>query len=162
RRIPRRRRGHCARAHSSGLHAPARRRACRSPALGRRDRGHASRGLPMSCSTGYRKPMSKDTQRKTPLWRRLLGQGAHDASTAPPSSTDGFADDEAKGDAPQRAEMKAEAPSEAPAPVSWWQRLKKGLLRTSSGLSTSVTELFTKRKLDAETLEDFEDALLRA
>jgi fused signal recognition particle receptor len=34
--------------------------------------------------------------------------------------------------------------------------------RTSSSLSESVTSLFTKRKLDAATIEDLEDALVRA
>ncbi|HEY2246590.1 MAG TPA: signal recognition particle-docking protein FtsY [Bradyrhizobium sp.] len=34
--------------------------------------------------------------------------------------------------------------------------------RSSAGLTASVTDLFSKRRLDAQTLEDFEDALLRA
>jgi fused signal recognition particle receptor len=106
--------------------------------------------------------MSKDTQRKTPLWRRLLGQGPEDASPPSPDANSDAAGDEAKpAVVPQPAKTQEAAIAEA-APASWWQRLKKGLQRTSSGLSTSVTELFTKRKLDAETLEDFEDALLRA
>ena len=66
------------------------------------------------------------------------------------------------------------APAAAPPPVavsppatpvpkqSWWQRLKKGLSRTSSQLSTRINDLFTKRKLDATTLEDLEDVLIQA
>ncbi len=34
--------------------------------------------------------------------------------------------------------------------------------RTSSALSERVTGLFTKRKLDADTLEELEDALIQA
>ncbi len=52
-----------------------------------------------------------------------------------------------------------------PAPVgrqSWWSRLKSGLSRTSSSLTTGITDLFTKRKLDAGTLEDLEDILIQA
>lgn len=49
-----------------------------------------------------------------------------------------------------------------PAPQSWWQRLSQGMKRTSSSLSDSVTGLFTKRKLDHATLEELEDALVRA
>ena len=45
---------------------------------------------------------------------------------------------------------------------SWWGRLKDGLRRSSTGLSTGIADLFNKRKLDAATLEDFEDLLLRA
>jgi fused signal recognition particle receptor len=54
------------------------------------------------------------------------------------------------------------APPPAEAPKGWWQRLTTGLRRTSSNLSESVTGLFTKRRLDAATLEDLEDALVQA
>ncbi|MBV9568364.1 MAG: signal recognition particle-docking protein FtsY [Hyphomicrobiales bacterium] len=53
-----------------------------------------------------------------------------------------------------------QAPPQARA--SWWGRLKEGLRRSSSGLSTGISDLFTKRRLDAATLDDFEDLLLRA
>jgi fused signal recognition particle receptor len=55
------------------------------------------------------------------------------------------------------------AETEAPAEKrSWWGRLTGGLKRTSSALSDRVTGLFTKRKLDADTLEELEDALIQA
>ena len=44
----------------------------------------------------------------------------------------------------------------------WWGRLTSGMKRTSSTLSERVSGLFTKRKLDATTLEDLEDALIQA
>jgi fused signal recognition particle receptor len=44
----------------------------------------------------------------------------------------------------------------------WWRRLTEGLSRTSSSIGDSVTGLFTKRKLDAGTLEDLEDVLIQA
>lgn len=44
----------------------------------------------------------------------------------------------------------------------WWQRLKDGLSRTSGQLSTQISDLFSKRKLDADTLEDLEDVLIQA
>jgi fused signal recognition particle receptor len=54
----------------------------------------------------------------------------------------------------------------APEPVqpkrSWWRRLRDGLSRTSSALTTGISDLFTKRKLDAGTLEDLEDILIQA
>lgn len=44
----------------------------------------------------------------------------------------------------------------------WFARLKSGLTKTSSKLSDGITGLFTKAKLDPETLEDFEDLLIQA
>jgi fused signal recognition particle receptor len=44
----------------------------------------------------------------------------------------------------------------------WWQRLTHGMRRTSSSLSDSVTGLFTKRRLDAATLDELEDMLIQA
>jgi fused signal recognition particle receptor len=59
--------------------------------------------------------------------------------------------------------LPAPAPEPAPAPGrGWWQRLTDGMRRTSSSLSDSVTGLFTKRRLDAATLEELEDALVQA
>jgi fused signal recognition particle receptor len=45
---------------------------------------------------------------------------------------------------------------------SWWQRLTGGLKRTSSSLGTALTDLVTKRKLDAAMLQEIEEALIRA
>jgi fused signal recognition particle receptor len=46
--------------------------------------------------------------------------------------------------------------------LSWWRRLSSGLKRTSISLSSAVSDLVTKRKLDSAMLEDIEDVLLRA
>ncbi|VVT34667.1 signal recognition particle-docking protein FtsY [Hoeflea sp. EC-HK425] len=58
-------------------------------------------------------------------------------------------------------------PEKAPEPVvedrgNWWQRLRQGLSRTSGQLTGQITGIFTKRKLDEETLEELEDILLQA
>ena len=45
---------------------------------------------------------------------------------------------------------------------NWWKRLSRGLKRTSSSLGGAVTGLVAKRKLDAETLEELENELIRA
>lgn len=66
------------------------------------------------------------------------------------------------------AEPTAEAEPETPAAAeeepkrSWWQRLSGGLARTSQAITQGVSDIFTKRKLDALTLEELEDVLLRA
>jgi fused signal recognition particle receptor len=58
-------------------------------------------------------------------------------------------------------------PEKAPEPEqedrgNWWQRLRQGLSRTSGQLTGQITGIFTKRKLDEETLEELEDILLQA
>ncbi len=50
----------------------------------------------------------------------------------------------------------------APPKRSWWTRLKDGLARSSSSIGTGISEIFTKRKLDADMLEELEDVLIRA
>jgi fused signal recognition particle receptor len=45
---------------------------------------------------------------------------------------------------------------------SFWQRLTGGLRRTSSALGGAITDLVSKRKLDATTIDDLEDILIRA
>ena len=44
----------------------------------------------------------------------------------------------------------------------WWQRLTGGLKRTSSALSGAISDLVSKRKLDAATIAEIEDVLIRA
>ncbi len=45
---------------------------------------------------------------------------------------------------------------------SWFQRLKSGLKRSSSVISEGVTGIFTKRRLNSDTLEELEDLLITA
>jgi fused signal recognition particle receptor len=49
-----------------------------------------------------------------------------------------------------------------PPKLTWFQRLRAGLSRTSSQLTGQIAALFTKRKLDDQTLEDLEDLLIQA
>ena len=44
----------------------------------------------------------------------------------------------------------------------FWRRLTGGLKRTSSALGGAISDLVTKRKLDAETISDIKDVLVRA
>jgi fused signal recognition particle receptor len=45
---------------------------------------------------------------------------------------------------------------------SWWQRLSGGLKRTSSSIGSAITDLVSKRKLDAAMLDELEEMLIRA
>lgn len=49
-----------------------------------------------------------------------------------------------------------------PKKQSWFERLKNGLSRSSRQLGDSITSIFTKRKLDDDTLQDLEDVLIQA
>jgi fused signal recognition particle receptor len=53
-------------------------------------------------------------------------------------------------------------PAEKSAPSGWWGRLKSGLARSTQNLTTGIADLITKRKLDAESLEELEELLLKA
>jgi len=44
----------------------------------------------------------------------------------------------------------------------WFARLRKGLTRSSDKIGGGITDIFTKRKLDDETLEELEDLLITA
>nr|WP_272904320.1 signal recognition particle-docking protein FtsY [Xanthobacter agilis] len=60
------------------------------------------------------------------------------------------------------APVAGEAEAKPAAKKSFWARLTSGLARTASSLGQGITDLVSKRKLDAETLEDLEDILIRA
>jgi fused signal recognition particle receptor len=45
---------------------------------------------------------------------------------------------------------------------SWWQRLTGGLRRTSASIGGAISDLVSKRKLDASVIEELEDVLIRA
>jgi len=48
------------------------------------------------------------------------------------------------------------------APKSWWQRLTGGLRRTSASIGGAISDLVSKRKLDAAAIEELEEVLIRA
>jgi fused signal recognition particle receptor len=74
----------------------------------------------------------------------------------------------APAEKPSLPAEKPATPAEKPATPagadrrSWWRRLTDGMRRTSSAIGDGVTGLFTRRKLDAATLEELEDILVQA
>ena len=72
----------------------------------------------------------------------------------PPETTPEFAESRASA-------VPAPAP-DAPARRSWFQRLASGLKRSSDQLGSGLASVFTKKKLDRETLQDLEDLLISA
>ncbi|NBN65522.1 signal recognition particle-docking protein FtsY [Pannonibacter tanglangensis] len=74
--------------------------------------------------------------------------------------------------APAREPVAAPVAARAPAPLpetpqpaeklTWFQRLRRGLARSSSALTEGISSIFTKRKLDQSMLDELEDILLQA
>ena len=62
-----------------------------------------------------------------------------------------------------QAKVDAHVAKPGSAPQSaWFQRLRLGLSRSSRELSDSIAGVFTRRRLDDETLQNLEDVLIRA
>ncbi|WP_027169157.1 signal recognition particle-docking protein FtsY [Mesorhizobium sp. WSM3224] len=83
-----------------------------------------------------------------------------EAVPAPPKPTPAAA----KVTVAKKVEQKAE-PVKAPEPEprrSWFQRMREGLARSSRELTGNIAGVFTKRRLDDDTLQDLEDVLIRA
>lgn len=91
-------------------------------------------------------------------WSRVTGGEATPAELTAPAEADIQPVDSAAALASDAVQGAVEGTEKR----GWWSRLTGGLKRTSSALSDRVTGLFTKRKLDATTLEDLEDALIQA
>ncbi len=93
-------------------------------------------------------------EKKGFLGRLFKGSGEPASETAEndvaPTETD-LSDTAARLDSP-----------EANPKQGWFKRLKSGLSRSSDALTTGITDVFTKRKLDDETVEELEDILIRA
>ncbi|MFP9139358.1 signal recognition particle-docking protein FtsY [Devosia sp. XGJD_8] len=92
----------------------------------------------------------------------------------PPETTPDYIEDiEEQAAAPAQAieEPTVFVPLDPPAVVEvpleqprqgWFARLASGLKRSSDQLTGSITSVFTKRKLDAATLDELEDVLIQA
>ncbi|SHF58002.1 signal recognition particle-docking protein FtsY [Kaistia soli DSM 19436] len=102
------------------------------------------------------------TEEKKGFFKRIFGLG--DAAPEPEAKPE-VALESPAAPVPEPVVVPAPppVPEAPPAPkLSWFQRLKAGLARSSSALSEGIASVFTKRKLDAATLEEFEDVLIQA
>ncbi len=64
--------------------------------------------------------------------------------------------------APLAGSADASPQSEAARKAGWFARLRTGLAKTSSQLAGGIASVFSKRKLDGDTLQELEDLLLQA
>ena len=92
-------------------------------------------------------------------------------SPGPPEATPAYAEEVEDDQAEEEPEPVAETPMPVTAPElpttppkkqNWFQRLASGLKRSSDQLTTNITSVFTKKKLDAAMLEDLEDILIQS
>jgi fused signal recognition particle receptor len=114
-------------------------------------------------------------EKKPGLFGRLFGGGRAQPEATPPAPAAEPAapvPELPEDDAPAAAvtpepDEPAAAPEASPAPapaarVGWFQRLKAGLSRSSTSIGGGIVAIFTKRKLDDETLEELENVLIQA
>jgi fused signal recognition particle receptor len=98
-----------------------------------------------------------DTQKRSVFGRMFGGKPREE----PPGDAEQLEDQPPSINEALAAEPLAETSQDAPR-LGWFQRLRQGLTKTSSRLSDGITGVFTKRKLDDETLEELEDLLIQA
>ncbi|MCC5976677.1 MAG: signal recognition particle-docking protein FtsY [Salinarimonas sp.] len=136
------------------------------------NRGGEKRGL---WSRLFGKEVPKEAPKEAPEQapqEQVRQEAPQDASDEQVPEHDAPAEGAAQDQRPPEHEARQEParepvapePEPEPAPVkrSWWKRLTEGLSRTSSSIGAGITGIFTKRKLDAQTLEELEDVLVQA
>ncbi len=126
--------------------------------------------------------MSEQPEKKRGVFGRLFGRKTDPLPVDMPTPDQGtIADDDAAQPVTEPDDVTVASPSHVepvvvtaipaladgapvvePAKTGWFQRLKTGLAKTSAKLSDGITSVFTKRKLDGDTLEELEDLLLQA
>lgn len=92
--------------------------------------------------------------------RKVETSGTPEAGAAIPAATANVGPSSAETG--QGAAEPVQPPAEPVPAKGWLSRLTAGLAKTSSRLTDGITSIFTKRKLDGETLEDLEDLLIGA
>jgi fused signal recognition particle receptor len=100
------------------------------------------------------KPSSQTNTKRGGLLSRLFGR------VPDPASSSSLEPTHSPDSAPTEAQ--AQTASQPEPKLSWWQRLKTGLARSSSSISRGIADVFTKRRLDEGMLDDLEDLLIQA
>ena len=100
------------------------------------------------------------SEQKAKWWQRLAGDKG---APAPEAAAETAGEEPGEAAVVEAADASAAEP-QAPAPEKkgWFGRLTSGLSKTSSRLTDGLSGLFTKKKLDAGTLDDLEDVLIQA
>jgi fused signal recognition particle receptor len=101
---------------------------------------------------------------ETGLVEQAADQALVAAAATSPAVTEAVAADEpaAVATAPMPEADTGIAAAAALAPRRWFERLKQGMAKSSQSLTSGIADIFTKRRLDRETLEELEEVLIRA
>ena len=107
-----------------------------------------------------------EAPKKTGFMGRLFGRGKSPAESEaivePVVEAELVAVVQSETAAPAPIEPVEAEPAEPAPKKSWFARLTTGLAKTSTKLTEGITSIFTKRRLDAETLGELEDVLIQA
>jgi fused signal recognition particle receptor len=96
---------------------------------------------------------------------RWRSRGNSPSGTPEPDPAIGTPEPEAASETlkPEEGEAKPEGEVEKEAEKNGWlSRLRSGLAKSTKKVAESITGLFTKKKLDQQTLDELEDALIQA
>jgi len=87
-----------------------------------------------------------------------------DPASPPPPIASPAPEDPASRESERQAEPQPEAatPDDEPEKTGWFKRLRAGLSKSSTAITSGITGIFTQAKLDDATLEDLEDVLIQA
>lgn len=124
---------------------------------------HGERGASTLPRPAAPTPAPRDFATKAmPLAPPLVGEGKGEGRDQTPGREDQTRRVMVARNVEQKSGAIAQPPDPTPPRSSWFQRLRDGLSRSSRELSDSISGVFTKRRLDEETLEELEDVLIRA
>jgi fused signal recognition particle receptor len=111
------------------------------------------------------KPAPKKPEPKKPEPEKIITKPASVEVVAPPPPPSPPVVEKQPEPVAPPAPVQAPVPAPEPEPAprrGWLSRLTQGLSKSSKSITTSITSIFTKRKLDAATLEELEDVLIQA
>ena len=114
------------------------------------------------------KPEEGNVEKEAPKkgWlSRWRSRGDSPSGTPEPEPASGTPEPEAAAETlePEEAGARPEGEVETEADKKGWlSRLRSGLAKSTKKVAESITGLFTKKKLDQQTLDELEDALIQA
>ena len=103
-----------------------------------------------------------ETQQPTPAEPQAPPAEQAEQATPPEPETPPEAKAERAAPTPQEAPTPEQPPSPPQEKRGWLSRLRQGLSKSSNSLTGGIAAIFTRRKLDAEALQDLEDILIQA
>jgi fused signal recognition particle receptor len=114
------------------------------------------------------KPEEGNVEQEAPKkgWlSRWRSRGDTPSATPEPEPASGTPEPEAAAETPEHEEAGARLEGEVETEAEkkgWLSRLRSGLAKSTKKVAESITGLFTKKKLDQQTLDELEDALIQA